>query len=78
MSYIEIKKINDVLERSVIIEKIAEFIGVDTIILDKIAKKGLVDEQYSKTFILVSFPAGKSVEQLEQMIDKVNEIAQNT
>jgi len=74
----EIKKINDVLERSVIIEKIAEFIGVDTIILDKIAKKGLVDEQYSKTFILVSFPAGTSVEQLEQMIDKVNEIAQNT
>ncbi len=74
----EIKKINDVLERSVIIEKIAEFIGVDTIILDKIAKKGLVDEQYSKTFILVSFPAGTSVEQLEQMIDKVNEIVQNT
>jgi len=74
----EIKKINDVLERSVIIEKIAEFIGVDTIILDKIAKKGLVDEQYSKTFILVSFPAGTSVGQLEQMIDKVNEIVQNT
>lgn len=73
----EIKKVNDVLERSMIIEKIAEFIGVDTIILDRIAQEGLVDEQYSKTFILVSFPAGTSVEELEQMVHQVNEIAQN-
>lgn len=73
----EIKKVNDVLERSKIIEKIAEFIGVDTIILDRIAKEGLVNEQYSKTFILVSFPAGKSIEELDQMVNQVNEIAQN-
>ncbi len=74
----EIKKINDVLERSKIIEKIAEFIGVNTIILDKVARKGLVDELYSKTIILVTFPAGSSVETLETLITKVNEIAQNT
>jgi hydrophobe/amphiphile efflux-3 (HAE3) family protein len=73
----EIKKINDVLERSKIIEKIAEFIGVNTIILDKIARKGLVDDQYSKTIIVVSFPAGTSVGTLEKLVNKVNEIVQN-
>ena len=73
----EIKKINDVLERSKIIEKIAEFVGVNTLILDKIAKKGLVDDQYSKTIIVVSFPAGTSVGTLEKLVNRVNEIAQN-
>jgi len=73
----EIKKVNDVLERSKIIETIAEFLGVSTIILDKIARQGLVDEQYSKTFIVVSFPAGTSVETLEKLIDRVNDIAEN-
>ena len=73
----EIKKVNDVLERSKIIETIAEFLGVNTIILDRIARQGLVDEQYSKTFIVVSFPAGTSVETLEKLIDRVNDIAEN-
>ncbi len=73
----EIKKINDVLERSAIIEKISELVGVNTIILDKIAAKGLVDDQYSKTFIVVSFPAGTSVGTLEKLVNSVNDIAQN-
>jgi len=74
----ELKKINDVLERSKIIEKIAEFIGINTIILDKVARKGLVDELYSKTIVLVTFPTGSSVETLDTLISKVNEIAQKT
>jgi hypothetical protein len=74
----QLKKINDVLERSVIIEKIAEFAGVNQLIFDKIAKKGLVDEEYSKTIIVVSFPAGTSVGTLETLVDRVNDIAQNT
>jgi len=73
----EIKKINDVLERSKIIEKIAELAGVNKVILDKIAKKGLVDDQYSKTIIVVSFPAGISVQTLEKIVNRVNDIAQN-
>ncbi|DAC73146.1 MAG TPA: hypothetical protein DSN98_01720 [Thermoplasmata archaeon] len=73
----EIKKINDVLERSKIIEKISELIGVNTIILDKIAKKGIVDDQYSKTIIVVSFPAGTSVGTLEKLITAIDEIAQS-
>ena len=74
----EIMKINDVLERSAIIQKIAEYVGVNKIILDKVAKKGLVDPQYSKTIVLVSFPAGLSVQTLEQLVNKVNAIAANT
>ena len=66
----EMKKINDVLERSKIIEKISELIGVNTLILDKVANKGLVDDQYSKTIIVVSFPAGTSVGTLEKLINR--------
>jgi len=73
----ELKKINDILERNIIIEKMADFVGVNTIIFDKIARKGLVDEQFSKTIIVVSFPAGTSVATLENLINTVNEIAQN-
>jgi predicted RND superfamily exporter protein len=73
----EIKKINDVLERSKIIEKISEFVGINTLLLDKIARKGLVDDQYSKTIIIVSFPAGTSVETLEKLVNTINEITQN-
>jgi predicted RND superfamily exporter protein len=74
----EIMKVNDILERSAVIQKIAEFVGVNTIILDKVAKKGLVDEQYSKTIVVVTFPSGSSVKTLEQLVDKVNMIAANT
>jgi len=74
----ELKKINDILERSTIIEKIANFTGVNQIIFDRIAKNGLVDQTYSKTLVVVSFPAGTSVQTLEQLINKVDEIAAST
>jgi predicted RND superfamily exporter protein len=74
----EIKKVNEVLERSAIIEKIAELVGVNKIILDKVAQKGLVDDQYSKTIIVVSFPAGLGIETLEQLVNNVNAIADKT
>jgi predicted RND superfamily exporter protein len=73
----ELKKVHDVLERSAIIEKFAEFLGVNTLILDRVAKQGLVDDQFSKTFILVTFPAGTSIETLEKIINKVDNIALN-
>jgi uncharacterized protein len=71
----ELKKVNDVLDRSMIIAKISEYVGVDKIILDKIAKKGLVDADYSKTLILVSFPADASIKTLESRVNAINEIA---
>jgi len=73
----EIMKVNDILDRSALIQKIAEFVGINTVILDKVAKKGLVDEQYSKTIVVVSFPAGLSVKTLGKLVDKVDMIAAN-
>ena len=71
----EIKKANDVLERNQIMKKISSYLGIEKIIFDKIAKNGLVDKDFSKTIILVTFPAGKSVQELEKYVNGINSIA---
>ncbi|UCD13468.1 MAG: MMPL family transporter, partial [Thermoplasmatales archaeon] len=53
-----LKEVSDILERSIILEKIAEFVGVEEIVFDRIAREGLVNEDYSKTVIIVTFPVG--------------------
>lgn len=73
----EIKKVNDIFERNLLFEQLAQYVGVDLIILDKIAKKGLVDEEYSKTIIVVSFSTGTSTAELEKLVDKIDDIAQS-
>jgi hypothetical protein len=70
-----IKEVNDILERNIIIEKLSEFVGVEKIIFDKVAKEGLVDEDYSKTLIMVFIPLGKSIEELESIVNSINSIA---
>ena len=72
-----IKKTNEVLERNLIIEKIAEFAGVEEIIFDRIAKEGLVNEDYSKTVIVVTFPVGLGFEKLKILVTSINDIASN-
>ncbi|MEM0467295.1 MAG: MMPL family transporter [Candidatus Thermoplasmatota archaeon] len=74
----EIKKISEILDRNIIIEKLANITNLYEIIVDKVAKKGFVDERYSKTIVLVTFPVGLSVEQLEKYVDEVNQIAAQT
>ncbi len=74
----EIKKVNDIFERNLLLEQIAQYAGVDRIILDKVAKKGLVDEEYSKTIIVVSFSTGTSTAELEKLVNRINDIAQST
>jgi len=71
----EIKKVNEVIDRDSLLKQIANYVGVDRIILDKVAKKGLVDEEYSKTIIIVSFSAGTSIETLEKLVNQINDIA---
>jgi len=73
-----LKKTNEVLERNLIIEKIADYVGVDEIIFDRIAKEGLVNEDYSKTVIIVTFPVGVGVENLKTLVNDVNDISSNT
>jgi predicted RND superfamily exporter protein len=71
----EIKNFNDIFEGNQLMEKIRDFLRIDKIIFDKIAKNGLVDKDFSKTILVVSFPAKTTVENLEILIDNINGIA---
>lgn len=70
-----VKEATDVLERSDVIEKLSDFVGGEQIILDMVAREGLVDGQYSKTILYVAFPVGQGVSQLEPKVAKINELA---
>jgi hydrophobe/amphiphile efflux-3 (HAE3) family protein len=74
----ELKKINDILKRDEIIERLGDLADVDTIIFDTIAEGGLVDEYFSKTIILVYIPFGIDMIETERMINKINEITSKT
>jgi predicted RND superfamily exporter protein len=54
------------------------YLGIQEVIFDKIAQNGLVDEDFSKTIILVTFPAESSVEELEQLVNSINNIVLKT
>jgi hypothetical protein len=71
----EIKKFNDVFEGNQLMEKIRDNLRIDKIIFDKVAENGLVDKDFSKTILVVSFPAKTTVENLEILIDNINDIA---
>jgi len=73
----EIKKVNDVLDRNQITEKLDSIFGVSKIMYDKVAETGLINKDYSKTIIIVSLPAGKGVQELEILVNKINLIAEN-
>lgn len=73
-----VKEISKVLGRNQIIEKLAELIGVEEIIFDRVAKEGLVNDDFSKTIIVVTFPLGKSAAELEGLVDEINSIASRT
>jgi hydrophobe/amphiphile efflux-3 (HAE3) family protein len=73
-----LKEVSDVLERSIILEKIAEFASVEEIIFDRIAKEGLVNDDYSKTVIIVTFKVGMGVEKLKSLVNEINDIVSKT
>jgi predicted RND superfamily exporter protein len=72
----QIKKVSDVLERNDIVDRLNDFLGVDTIIYDMVAESGLVSEDFSTTIVLVNIPLGKSMEENEATVNRVNEIAE--
>ena len=74
----EVKNINDILGQNEIVESLSEYAGVDQVIFDTIAQQGLVDEDFSKTIILVYIPTGLSMEQVEEEVNTINTIASNT
>jgi len=50
------------------------------ILLDRISREGyqIIDEEYSKTLIMVSIPAGISIQKTEELVNKINLIAEKT
>jgi len=72
----ELRDLNEVLDNAKILEFFKNLTGiVEEVIFQKIAENGLVNNDYSKTIIVVSFPVKTSVEQLEVLVDKINAIA---
>ena len=74
----EIKEFTGIINRSIIIQKLREHTGVDEIIYDMIAEEGIIDEEFSRTLIMVAIPIGSSIQQIETVITKINSIAART
>ncbi len=68
----------EILNRNVIIDKLANLTDADNIIFDKIAQEGVVNEDHSKTIVLVSLPVGMSMKNIQKTIDELNQIASTT
>ncbi len=74
----EVKDINDILKRNDIVESLSEFAGVDEVMFDRISQTGYVDEDFSKTIIVVYIPTGLSMNEIEKKVKTVNTIAAQT
>jgi len=68
----------NIIDRNAIINKLANLTDADNIIFDRIAQEGIVNEEHSKTIILVSLPVGMSMQDIQQTIDELNNIASAT
>ena len=74
----EIKEITSIINRSIILDKLNELLGAEEIIYDMIAENGIVDEDFSKTLIMVAIPIGRSIEKVGNVINNINIIASRT
>ncbi|MCK5636789.1 MAG: MMPL family transporter, partial [Thermoplasmatales archaeon] len=74
----EIKSITDIINRSVIIDRLGEILGAEKIIFDMIAENGVIDYGFSKTIIIVSIPIDSTIAEKETVVNKINSIASST
>ena len=74
----EIKEVSDLINRSIVAEKLAEFVGIQKILFDMIAEGGIVDKDFSKTIIVVGIPISSSIGQIEKVVEEINTIASST
>lgn len=68
----------NIIDRNAIIAKLANLTDADNIIFDKISQEGVVNEEHSKTIVLVSLPVGMSMQDIQKSIDDLNDIASKT
>ena len=74
----ELKELNEILNRSIILEKLSELAKIDKILFDKIAETGLINSDYSKTVIVIRVPVGKSISETQTLVEKINQITSST
>jgi predicted RND superfamily exporter protein len=68
----------DQLGNLTILRDIVNLPDLEEALFDKIAQENLINDDHSKTVILVSIPAGLSIQETERIVDKINDIASNT
>jgi len=68
----------NIIDRNAILEKLANLTDADNIIFDKIAQEGVVNDEHSKTIVLVSLPVGMGMKDMQKAIDELNQIASTT
>jgi len=73
-----LKQLADLAVNLTDLQKLIDLPDVEKVLFDKIANENLVSKDYSKTVILVSIPVGKSVQELEKIVNIVNNIVSNT
>lgn len=71
-----LKEIYDLFGRNKLIERLANITDADNLIMKKVADGGVVNEERSKTLILVSIPVGLSIKKIEEIVNKINSIAE--
>jgi len=76
----EIKKISDMLNKSAITQRLNEILKLDSLFLDRISREGfnIIDEDFSKTLIMISIPVNSSIEKKEAVVNEINEIVAKT
>lgn len=74
----EIKAVHDILKQNDIVESLSKYAGVDEIIFDTIAEEGLIDKDFSKTIILIYIPSGLTMDEVDEIVTKINTIAAQT
>jgi hypothetical protein len=60
------------------VARLADIVGAEKIIFDMVANEGVLNKDHSKTIILVSIPVGKSIDELEVLINEINNIVSTT
>jgi uncharacterized protein len=68
----------EIINRNVIMEKLANLTDADNIIFDQIAREGIVNKDRSKTIVVVSLIPGMSMQNIQRTIDELNHIAATT
>ncbi len=74
----EIKEVSDIINRSIVAEKLGELFGIQKILFDMIAQEGIIDKDFSKTIVLVGIPISGSIGQIEKVVKEINLIATTT